>query len=88
MGRLYGEFVVCRNFSLLVDYRYLFLISKLIEVMDMKGLNALCALTDPLESFQRRAVRMEKGLEGKPYEVQLRSLGLFSLGKRTLGVMP
>lgn len=79
---------MCRNFSLLVDYRYRLLISKLIEVMVMKVLYALCALIKPLERFQRRSTRMVKGLEGKPYEVQVRSLGLFRLGKRTLGVRP
>ncbi|KAF4804115.1 hypothetical protein TURU_010429 [Turdus rufiventris] len=32
-----------------------------------------------LESVRRRTTRKKKGLEGKPYEEQLRSLGLFSL---------
>ena len=39
--------------------------------------------TKPLESIQRRAVKMEKSLEGKMHEDRLRSLGWFSPEQRS-----
>ena len=37
----------------------------------------------PLESIQRRAAKMEKGLEGKVYEECLRPLGVLSPEQRS-----